>query len=117
MNKTGYPFYTSIWEIEHLPVPQTWPYNKLRDYKKLGTEGTYSLRQLLNNLYLEVAAMNTLPTIEDEEINPYEVTIKSAKGLSNISEYLKDKGLIKIGGPKVMNEGEIDAHEEVKVDK
>jgi len=44
-----------------------------------------------------------------EEIDTHEITIKSAKGLPNIEDYLKDKGLIKIGGPKALNEGEIDA--------
>lgn len=43
-----------------------------------------------------------------------EITIKSAKGLPNISEYLKDNGLIKIGGPRFIPEGEIDAGERIK---
>ncbi len=49
-----------------------------------------------------------------EEIDTHEITIKSAKGLPNIEDYLKDKGLIKIGGPKALNEGEIDAGSQIK---
>jgi hypothetical protein len=64
-----------------------------------------------------VAALNQSPTIEDEVIDPYEITIKSAKGLTNLPEYLKNKGLIKIGGPRIMSEGEIDAHEKIVIDR
>jgi hypothetical protein len=53
--------------------------------------------------------MSSEAKIEDPNIDPVEITIKSAKGLTNISEYLKNKGLIKIGGPKATSEGEIDA--------
>jgi len=33
------------------------------------------------------------------------VTIKSAKGLPNVDDYLKHLGLVKIGGPKNTKEG------------
>jgi len=45
-----------------------------------------------------------------EERNGYELTIKSAKGLPTVGEYLKHLGLVKIGG---VRDGEIDAGEEV----
>jgi len=63
-----------------------------------GTEGTYSLRQILNNYYLEVALLFEQNFIED--FDPHEISISSAtssKGSSTAaSEDLKDKGLIKI---------------------
>jgi hypothetical protein len=104
LKETGYPFYTSLWEIEKLPVPQVSPFNETEDFKKLGTDGTYSLRQLLNNKYLKVATFNH-PNMAGDGIDSVEITIKSAKGLPNISDYLRNKGLIKIGGPKQMNDG------------
>ncbi len=52
------------------------------------------------------------PNNIDDELK-YEITIKSAKGLPNVSDYLKHNGLVKIGGPKTMGEDEIDAGEEI----
>ena len=100
-------------------MPQISPYNEAEDNRQLGTEGTYSLRQLLSAEYLEVALMIPAPTMgEDAPVaDSVEITIKSAKGLTNIAEYLKDKGLIKIGGPKAMSDGEIDAHEKIIFEK
>lgn len=44
-------------------------------------------------------------TIVTDNKDSFEITIKSAKGLTQESEYLKNKGLIKIGGPKNLSEG------------
>jgi hypothetical protein len=38
-----------LWEIEKLAVPKVSPYHA---NQQLGTEGTYSLRQVLNGKYL-----------------------------------------------------------------
>lgn len=45
------------------------------------------------------------------------MTIKSAKGLPNISEYMRNMGLIKIGGPKILGDVEIDEGLIVEQDK
>jgi hypothetical protein len=54
IEKTGFPFYTSLWEIEKLSVPKISPYEE-NDKQNLGTEGTYSLRQLLTADYFEIS--------------------------------------------------------------
>jgi hypothetical protein len=61
---------------------------------------------VLNGYYLEVARLIDQNFIEDSD--PHEITIASAtssKGSSNTNEDLKDKGLIKIEGPKNLKEG------------
>jgi hypothetical protein len=66
------------------------------------------LRELLTGSYLEISKLPGIINIignKEEENNNYEITIKSAKGLPNVSDYLKHLGLVKIGGPKSMKEG------------
>lgn len=98
-------------------MPQISPYNEAEDNHKLGTDGTYTLRQLLDNRYLQVADLNHQGMLGEESMDAKELTIKSAKGLPNISEYLRNMGLIKIGGPKAMNDVEIDEGQLVEQDK
>lgn len=81
LEETGYPCYTCLWEIEKQPIPDISPWAD----KKKGTEGTYTLRDLLTGEYLEV-----LPIIKrimgsnmERKQDPEEITIKSAKGLTN----------------------------------
>ena len=51
-------------------------------------------------------SINSLQNIANNaNLDTKEITIKSAKGLPNIDDYLRNKGLIKIGGPKNSNEG------------
>ena len=50
MEDTGYPCYTCLWEIEKQPIPDISPWPD----KKKGTDGTYTLRDLLTGEYLEI---------------------------------------------------------------
>lgn len=113
---TGFPFYTSLWEIEKLPVNRISPINETEVATGRGTEGTYTLRQLLDNSYLEVSQIQAEGVLGEDNIDPYELTIKSAKGLPNISEYMRHMGLIKIGGPKATADIEIDEGQLVEQD-
>lgn len=87
----------------------------------MGTDGTYSLRELLTGSYLEISKVKeskegSFPSQTNLEGPNYEISIKSAKGLPNVSDYLKHNGLIKIGGAKSSQssrEDEIDAAEQI----
>ena len=93
--------------------------------KNLGTDGTYSLRDVLSGEYLEIYKLqqfemgNAIQHTNYAQIDSKEISIKSAKGgLTLPTEYMKDKGLIKICGPKALSkfEGELDAGEEIVTD-
>lgn len=65
--------------------------------QQLGTEGTYSIRQVLNNFYLDVMEIGV--DHMSGEYDRHEITIASAtssKGSGGSTEDLKDQGLIKI---------------------
>lgn len=50
LEDTGYPCYTCLWEIEKQQIPDISPWPD----KKKGTDGTYTLRDLLTGKYLKI---------------------------------------------------------------
>lgn len=105
IENTGYPSYTSLWEIEKKPVTEISPFPDKK--KQIGTEGTYTLRDLLSGEYLKVFPFQKLGkkdlssnVFQNIKFEDDEITIKSAKGMTNPADYIKHNGLVKISGPK-----------------
>lgn len=116
---TEFPSFTSLWEIEKQPVTEISPFPDKK--KQLGVEGTYTLRDLLSGEYLKVFPFQKLGknnlshnTFQNVKLDDEEITIKSAKGMTNPADYIKHNGLVKISGPKkaaLVKNGEIDVIE------